>query len=408
MSLSRRTTWAEHKSPLARALARVRAEGRTLHDLTLGNPTRAGLLHPDAVYRLMGDPRSAVYEPHALGLPRAREAVAAYYDERGIAIAADRIWLCASTSEAYAQLFALLCDPSDAVLVPRPGYPLLDVLGDVMGVRRVAYPLVYDGRWHIDLSALRRILRAESGIRAVVAVAPNNPTGNYLSRPELAALESLCVDHGLCLVIDAVFADYPLREDPNRVLHVMPEQPQWRCPCFVLSGLSKVAALPQLKLAWVAVLGTPEQRRAVFERIEQVADAFLSVATPVQLALPGLLAAARPMQARILARLRENLDFVRQRTVGHAIDVLDTEGGWTVLLRLPHIGGLDDFGWAVLLLEKAGVLVHPGSLFDVPAPPRVAVSLLVQPKRFATAIECLIDVVSGRINEDHSGGAAPP
>jgi alanine-synthesizing transaminase len=373
-------------------LARARAQGRTILDLGDSNPTRVGLRHSKDVLRSLVDEDIGTYDPEPLGLTVAREAVVQYYANRGVCTRADRVWLCASTSEAYAHLFSILCDPGDAVLVPRPGYPLLDVLGDAAGARRVPYPLTYDGSWHIDVARLREALRSDPLIRAVVAVAPNNPTGNYLDAAELATLETLCCEYDVPLIVDSVFADYPL-DDVDRVAHVQVHG----CTCFVLSGLSKVAALPQMKLSWVVVQGPDAAALELCRRAEHLSDAYLSVATPVQLALPSLLQAAEPMQTRIRARLRRNLAHLRARTARTPIELLAGQGGWTALLRLPQVGDRDDEAWAVDLLEHAGVLVQPGCWFDLPPPPRVAVSLLVAPEVLASGLDRLLDCVAARV-----------
>jgi alanine-synthesizing transaminase len=387
---SRRTAWVESPSKLHAALARMRTEGRALVDLANSNPTRAGLLHSSQVLARLLDRDMALYEPHALGSSLARQAVVDYYARRDVSATVDRVWLCAGTSEAYAHLFAILCDPGDAVLVPRPGYPLLEILGDVTGVRRIPYPLAYDGFWHVDAAGLHDALGSDPRIRAVVVVSPNNPTGNYLSAEDLARLEAACVEHDIALIVDSVFADYPHDPLDTRSAHVQVHD----CPCFVLSGLSKVAALPQMKLSWVVVQGPDAPAMEATRRAEQLADAFLSVAGPVQRALPDLLEAAEPMQTRIRARLRRNLAHLRRRTRSEPVSLLHSEGGWTALLRLPQIGERDDDAWAVDLLEHAGLLVQPGRWFDLPAPPRVALSLLTPPEVLADGLDRLLDYVA--------------
>ena len=289
MRLSARSAWPSEPSTWARAVAHARATSPDLVDLTPSNPTQVGLVHPEPVYRALGDPQGARYEPHPLGLPVARDAVAAYYARRGQAVDPARLWLCASTSEAYAQLLTLLADPGDTVLVPSPGYPLLDMLGDLAGVRRVPYPLRRDGRWFIDLDGLDRALARSPRARVLVVIAPGNPTGAMLDPAQWHALQARARAHDLALVVDEVFADYPLDPPPDRLRFVGDDD----APCLVLSGLSKVAALPQLKLSWVVMHGPETTVAPLRTRAELVDDALLSVATPVQRALPTLLAAAR-------------------------------------------------------------------------------------------------------------------
>jgi alanine-synthesizing transaminase len=370
MRLSARSGWPREPSAWAQAVAQARARGG-LVDLTASNPTAVGLLHPPEVYRALGDPAAARYRPRARGLATARAAVAGYYARRGRVVDPERVVLYASTSEAYAQLLAIVADPGDAVLVPQPGYPLLDMLGDLAGVRRVPYPLRHDGEWHVDLPGVDEALARSARARAIVVVAPSNPTGSLPSEDEWAGLAARARAHALPILVDEVFADYPLRDLPGRVRFASSTD----VPCVVLSGLSKVAALPQLKLAWAVLHGPDAEVAELRARAELAADAFLSVSTPVQLALPTLLEAAEEIQPRIQARLDASLWRVWARTRGRPVEPLPADAGWTVLLRLPDVHELHDLGWGRRLLD-AGVLVQPGFLFDLPAPPRVAVSLL--------------------------------
>lgn len=388
--LSQRTAWNREASAYAQARRRAEAAGEIRFDLAETNPTRVGLRHPDAVYRNLSDPADAVYRPTAFGLPEARAAVASYY---GDAVSPDRVWLTASTSEAYAQLLTLLADPGDAVALPRPGYPLLDTLADAVGVRRLGYPVRYDGRWHVDVAELAAVAGDEDRLAAIISVSPNNPTGNVLTPQERAAVERVCAPGGPAHIVDEVFADYPLIGEFD------PEQRRRRLPtdaglCLTVSGLSKVAALPQLKLSWVVVQGSDDTRvTELLDRAQHLADAFLSVATPVQRALPSLLAAAESMQRRIRNRIRANLSTLRDATRGRPWDVLPADAGWTAMIRLPQTH--DDEAWAIRFLE-AGLATLPGFLFDVPpTPPRIAVSLLPPPDTFADGVE-LLDTVMGR------------
>lgn len=386
MRLSARTAWPAAASPWAESVARARAAGSLL-DLTPSNPTTQGLVHPPEVLELLAHPDAARYEPEAMGSLAAREAVAEHYARRGRTVDPARVWLCASTSEGYAMLLTLLGDPGDAVLVPRPGYPLLDMLGDASGLRRVPYSLAYDGSWHLDRAGLRSTLAAEPRARGLVVIAPGNPTGHVPDDDEWSMLQRSAADRGLPMLLDEVFADYPLTTIPSRV-SVDDEGP----PCLVLSGLSKVAALPQLKLGWIVMHGPEGELGELRRRAELLADAFLSVATPVQRALPRLLDAAEQMQPRIRARLRANLEALGQALSGSAVDLLPSVGGWTAILRMPAVAGLDDQGWALRLL-RAGLLVQPGFLFDLPDPPRLVVSLLTRPSVLSEGIDRLIDVV---------------
>lgn len=384
--LSRRTAWPLEPSPLHQAIVRARKAGRSLLDLSVSDPTAVGLLHPDSVYELLGTPDSRHYRPHPFGLESARRAVCEYYARRDLEIEPDQVWLCASTSEAYALLFALLCDHGDTVLVPRPGYPLLDHLADLAGIALTGYPSTYDTRWWLDVDELHRAASAPTA-RALLAVTPNNPTGSSLSASERCELEQVAFQRGLPLLVDEVFADYPL--DSSRIERFVPSQ----VAGFLLSGLSKVACLPQLKLAWVIMLGSSADRAAVAARAEVVADTFLSVATPVQLALPRLLHAAETMQDAVRARIGSNLACLDARLQGTPAQRLTADGGWTALIRLPALGELDDAAWAMSILEQTDVVVQPGYLFDLTGPPCIAISLLQRPELVAAGLDRIVDLV---------------
>lgn len=392
---SRHTTWIAERGSLESSFADLCAAGVEVLDLTISNPTSVGFIHDEALFRGYCDARSAFYEPASLGLDGARAAVAAYYAARGApgdhaTIDHESIGLCASSSEAYSFLLALLCDPGDAVLVPQPGYPLLAVLSELAHTRLVGYPLAYDAGWSLDLAGLEHALDAAERPRAVVVVAPNNPTGNYLAPDELAALDAVLAAREIALIVDEVFWDYPLRNTSR----TSPTLTRPRALTFVVSGLSKVAALPQLKLAWWLALGPAALVREAMRRLELIADTYLSAATPVQLALPGLLAAAPAMQAQISRRTRANLERLRAACVGTSLTVLAVEAGWTALLRLPAVHDLDDAAWARELLLRAGLLTQPGGLYDLHGAPHLALSLLTPEATWASACDRLRDAVA--------------
>ena len=363
------------KNALAVAKDALVATGRPWIDLTVSNPTRAGIAYDTgAVLAALADRRSVIYEPEPFGLPAAREAVSR---ELGGRVPPERIALTASTSEAYAFLFKLLCDPGDDVLVPQPSYPLFEHLARFESVQLVPYRLAYDGRWHVDLDSLRRARGPRT--RAILAVSPNNPTGSYTKRDELAAMAEL----GLPLVSDEVFATYSLVDDPRRASTVLEVAGLASGPLvFALGGLSKLAALPQMKLAWIAAGGPKGEVDAALERLELIADSFLSVGTPVQHALPALLASRGPAERAIQARTRANLATLRGLVgEGSAATVLDVEGGWYATVRLPRVQSEER--WAVDLLEQDGVYVHPGHFFDFEEEAHVVLSLLTPGEAFA-------------------------
>jgi alanine-synthesizing transaminase len=369
---------------LTRALEEARRGSRPILDLTESNPTRAEIPYGDGVPAALGDPLGASYAPLPLGARRAREAVSkAQEEDLGIPVDPDRLVLTASTSEAYAFLFKLLGDPGDEILVPEPSYPLFDHLARLETVRPVPYSLAYDGLWHIDFASVREARSPRT--RAVVVVHPNNPTGSYVKREELAELGAM----GLPIVSDEVFASYPLTTDPSRARSVL-EQPDGLV--FALGGLSKMAALPQMKLAWIAVGGATELANEAMERLELVADAFLSPGTPVQLALPRLLASRHVARDAIRARLRNNLARASARTAGTAASLLHVEGGWYATLRLPRTRTEEE--WAIGLLTGDSVYVHPGHFFDFPSEAYLVVSLLTPEAIFDEGLDRIVKRIS--------------
>jgi alanine-synthesizing transaminase len=377
---SERTRWDLRPNRLAERLAAKRAAGTRLLDLTESNPTRAGIPYPDDLLAPLARAEARRYEPVPFGLPTAREAVAADFARRGFPVAPERVVLSASTSEAYAYLFKLLCDPGDEVLVPRPGYPLFEFLATLESVRVATYPLAHDGEWHVDVAALRATLGPRT--RAVVVVSPHNPTGACLKRAEREALEALCAERGVALVSDEVFADFTFHDDPRRAGSVAHDGPGL---AFTLGGLSKSCGLPQLKLAWTAVTGPEPRRREALARLEVVADTYLSVSTPVQVAAPELLARRDELQAPIRTRVRANLDVLRAAIgPGSPVTLLEPEGGWSAVLRVPATRTEEEH--VTRLLEERDVLVHPGYFFDFPHEAFLVLSLLPPEADFAEGV----------------------
>lgn len=353
---------------LAQALAARRTAGLEVLDLTLSNPTRAGFDYPaEAIRAALGDPAILAYAPEALGPRPAREAVARHHG-----VPADDIILSASTSEAYGWLFKLLGEPGDELLVPSPSYPLFDHLAALEGLRTRAVPSYLTDRWHLDLGALAEAVGPRT--RAVVVVSPNNPTGACLARAEWEALAVLCAERHLALLVDEVFADFALERDPGAVASVLAES-EPPCETCVLSGLSKVALLPQVKLGWTVLRGPRKAARR--EALELIADQYLSVSASAAVAAPALLDLAPTLRAQALARLRANLAHLDVALAMHpSLGRLPVEGGWSVILRLPALE--EDEAVALRLLE-AGVAVHPGHFFDLPSKGFLVLSLLTPP-----------------------------
>ncbi len=351
---------------LSTALIRARTGPRPILDFTESNPTRAGIPYDGpALLAALADPASLLYEPAPFGIASAREAVALDRGAHGPPTDPSRVVLTASTSEAYAFLFKLLADPGDDVLVPAPSYPLFDHLARLESVRAVPYRLAYDGAWHIDMDAVRAAVSPRT--RALIVVTPNNPTGSYVKKDELAALASL----RLPIVSDEVFAEFSLREDPRRAATALESDAPL---VFSLGGLSKCAGLPQMKLAWILAGGEARIVDDALARLEIIADAFLSVAAPVQHALPRILASRAATADAIRRRTRANLECLRSALEGSAASILDVEGGWYATLRLPRTQTEED--WALALLEEEGVYVHPGHFFDFAEEAYVVVSLI--------------------------------
>jgi hypothetical protein len=373
---SRRTGWTRAPNRLRGAVEARRRSGAPLLDLTETNPTRAGLRAPADVLAALADPAALAYEPEPHGRRAAREAVAADARRRGAEIDPDRLLLTASTSEAYAFAFKLLCDPGDTVLVPRPSYPLFEYLAGLESVHVEPYLLRYDGTWHIDLAELAGAFTGRT--RAVVAVSPNNPTGSFVKAAEAEALRALAARHDAAILSDEVFADFPLRPDTGRARTLFADGPALT---LCLGGLSKSCGLPQLKLAWVAIAGPTAGRAEAHARLEIVADTYLSVSTPVQHAAPAILARAEELQAPIRDRIRDNLGHLRAAAAGTPGTVLDVEGGWSAVLHVPATRSEEE--WAIALIEQDGVLVHPGYFFDFPREAYLVLSLLPPAAEFA-------------------------
>lgn len=378
-----RTGWTRAPNRLTALVEARRRGGAPLLDLTETNPTRAGILAPPDVLSALADPAALAYDPEPFGSRAAREAIAKDARRRGAEVAPDRLVLTASTSEAYAFAFKLLCDPGDEVLVPRPSYPLFEYLAGLESVGVRPYPLRYDGTWHIDLPAMQEALRART--RAIVAVSPNNPTGSFVKAAEADALREVAAGHGAAVISDEVFADFALREDAGRAATLLRDGPVLT---LCLGGLSKSCGLPQLKLAWMALSGPPALCEEARGRLEVVADTYLSVSTPVQHAAPALLSRLPELQAPIQDRILANLGELRTAARGTAATVLDVEGGWSAVLHVPATRSEDE--WVSTLVESDGVLVHPGYFFDFEREAYLVLSLLPPADTFAEGVARLV------------------
>jgi aspartate/methionine/tyrosine aminotransferase len=390
---SPRTNWPQTPNALATALAQRQAQGQPVVDLTESNPTQAGFDYPgEAILESLANPASLRYEPSPRGLRSARDAIAGYYAESGIRMDADSIVLATGTSEAYSHALRLLTCPGDEILCPSPSYPLFDFLADINDVRLVHYPLAYEHGWRIDLEGLHSAINKRS--RAIVIVNPNNPTGSYLSREESTALVEMARAHDLALIVDEVFRDYawprPASMTPHTAVSTAEIDP---CLTFTLNGLSKLSALPQMKLAWLVVSGPEDVTADALWRLEVIADTFLSVSTPVQHAAARLVELGKNLRRQILARIAENLNFLDSALNGGApLSRLDAQGGWYAVLRLPNIRS--DENWAIGLLQAEGVYVHPGHFFGFPREGHLVISLLPKPQPFRLGVEKILSHVA--------------
>ena len=387
---SKRTQWNLAANRFTQAICRHREAGRELLDLTVSNPTAVDLkVDASAVLGAFQNAHMLEYHPDPKGMLSAREAVAKYYRERDLgksAIDPERIILTTSTSEGYSFLFRLLCDAGDEILVPQPSYPLFEFLADLDDVRLAPYGLFYDQGWHIDFASVQSAMGART--RAVIVVHPNNPTGSYVRQTEFEELNRLCSARGLALIADEVFWDY--NHTGRAAVSFAHNQSSLT---FTLSGVSKISCLAQMKLSWIVSSGPREQVQAAGTRLEVIADTYLSMNAPVQLATPVLLEHRRQVQLLLKARIAENLrtldaQIARCPSVGR----LQTEAGWYATLRVPAIGSDEDL--AIRLLERCSVLVHPGHFYDFAGDGHLVLSLIAPAKEFAEGVGRLLTEVS--------------
>ena len=384
---SARFHWDLQHNRLTELLTARRREGARILDLTESNPTRAGFRYPVEAVNALANERALLYQPLPAGSVEAREAVAAYYAQRRRAVSTERILLTASTSEAYAYLFKLLANPGDQVLVPRPSYPLFEFLADLESVEARPYPLIYDNAWSVDFDALEHAITDRT--RAIIVVNPNNPTGSFLKQHELDRLAQICGSRGLALISDEVFSDYGFAPDGARVESVAGTE---ACLTFSMSGLSKIAGLPQMKLGWIVVSGPQDLRRQAFDRLEWIADTYLSVSTPVQCAAADLLRLGDGVQQQIRARCLENLQTARSVLRGSPGNILAVEGGWYIIMQVPRTRTEEE--WTLELLGHDGVLVQPGFFFDFEQEAFLVASLLTKPVEFAEGIRRVVAALS--------------
>jgi len=370
------------------AIAAMRAQGITLRDLTVTNPTRVGLAGSPATLAVLSDSAGLMYDPAPFGMASAREAVASDVSSGGVTIDASRIVLTASTSEAYSLLFKLLCDPGDSVLTPEPSYPLFELLTRLDSVVSAPYQLEHHGVWSIDRASVTAAA-ATARARAILVVSPNNPTGSMLRSADREWLVAFAREHDLALISDEVFSGYPIepRADASSLLG------EDRVLTFTLGGLSKSAGLPQVKLGWIVVSGPAGEVDEAMQRLEVICDTYLSVSTPVQVAAASLIENGRKIRGQILERLQTNYRTLTIACARHpAVRLLSVEGGWCAVVRVPSMIGEEEL--ALRILRDAQVIVHPGYFFDIHQGAHLVVSLLPEPELFAAAITQVLEIAA--------------
>jgi len=385
---SKRTEWKLTPNRFTQAQADQRAAGMEVLDLSMSNPTRAGLPYDEAILQALVQPEALDYDPQPKGLLNARQAVARYYHDAHDVYGVDpeSLILTTSTSEAYSYVFRLLCNTEDEILVPKPSYPLFEFLADLQDVKLVSYPLLYHDGWQIDFASLYKAVNHRT--RAVVVVHPNNPTGSYVTSTEIDELNRFCVEYNLALIVDEVFLDYA-HDGAARSSFVVNEP----ALTFTLSGISKISGLPQMKVAWLAAIGPEDRRREALARLEVIADTYLSMNAPLQLATSALLDQRKHIQPLLLDRIRSNVrELDRQLSHQKTCERLRVDGGWYAVLRVPALQSDEDL--AIDLLRKVAVLVHPGHFYDFPKDGYLVVSLITPTDLFREGINRILSALN--------------
>jgi alanine-synthesizing transaminase len=382
-----RTDWDLQPNRLSLALEEHRRAGREVLDLTESNPTRCGFHYESTeIMKAFLDPANLSYAPDPRGSPTAREAVCAYYEQHGAQVTPEQVLLTTSTSEGYSFLLRLLCDAGDEMLCPRPSYPLLAYLAGLSDVRQRGYELLYDHGWHVDFESARA--SAASRSRCMLVVHPNNPTGSYVKSAERESLNAFCRERKLAIISDEVFLDYAHASEAT--------QPSFAANAdaltFTLSGISKICALPQMKLAWIVAAGPAKLREAALARLEVIADTYLSVSTPTQHALPALLQQRQKMIPQLKTRIAANLAALDAQLAAQTLSTrLAVEGGWYAVLRVPVTRSDDEF--ALELLEGRNVFVHPGHFYEFAGEGFLVVSLITRAEVFTEGLKRLLTLI---------------
>jgi alanine-synthesizing transaminase len=386
---SDRTSWKLTRNRLTEALEEVRSSGTRVLDLTISNPTRIGLRYEEPlILQALASKQAMDYDPQPKGLRAAREAVATYYwSEHGVhGFDPEQLVLTTSTSEGYSFVFRLLCNPGDELLVPKPSYPLFEFLADLQDVKLVPYPLIYDHGWQMDFPSMRQAVTDRT--RGVVVVHPNNPTGSFVHPQERELLNRFCRERGLAVIADEVFLDYAHDRERRQSFAANTD-----VLTFTLSGVSKISALPQMKVAWIATSGPAAEVEPALARLEVIADTYLSMNAPIQWATPALLDQRKSIQRQLLDRALGNLaELDRQLATQKTCQRLQVEGGWYAVVRVPVTQTDEEL--AVDLLRRKSVLVHPGHFYDFSSDGYLVLSLITAQDDFSEGIKRLLEVVA--------------
>lgn len=381
---SQRTNWNLTPNRLTQAVDHLRSSGTHLLDLTISNPTRCGFAYDSgAIIKAFQSPQMLDYDPQAKGLLSARQAVAHYYaQDHSTRVDPESICLTTSTSEGYSFVFRLLCNAGDEILVPKPSYPLFEFLADLQDVELVPYSLAYAQGWFVDFQSIEQALTPRT--RAILVVHPNNPTGSYLRDEEVQKLNQICSQRELALIADEVFLDFSFTDEPHATLADNRDS-----LTFTLSGLSKIAALPQMKVAWVVTSGPERVASQAAERLEVIADTYLSVNAPTQLAFPALFEQRSSMRLQILQRVLANRSALQSQLVNQsACELLHADGGWYGVLRIPSSGSDEEI--AIQLLQQHQTLVHPSHFYDFPGQNHLVLSLITPERDFREGVQHLL------------------
>ena len=383
-----RTSWNLKPNRLAEALERHKSSGRKLLDLSASNPTECGFRYDaSAIIRSLCTPASLQYHPDPRGLKSARQAVSDYYAALGENVAVEDLLLTASTSEAYSFVFRLLCNPGDELLIPTPSYPLFDFLADVNDIKLTRYALFYDHGWHIDLHALKQAITPRT--RGIILVHPNNPTGHFTKPEETTQLNEICSANSMAIIADEVFLDFALGNAGHAHQSFVANS---AALTFTMSGISKVSGLPQMKFAWLAVSGPDKMKTESLARLEMIADTYLSLNAPIQLASPVLLQQRSGFQQQLMDRVRKNLAHLdTELAQARKVTRLEVEGGWYAVLRIPATRPDEEF--AIDLLEKNDVYLHPGHFYDFSGDGYLVISLITPEQDFSEGLHRLLAAV---------------